>query len=67
MSVKGIELTAEVLAFLQTRREELLRLGSDKPATPEGRQDILFARLLERASDEIKNDFCQITIGGDHA
>ena len=60
MSKKGIELASQVFSFMQINRHQLLTLGSENPSTKECKQDILLAKLFEKANDLIKDDFMKV-------
>lgn len=62
MSKKGIEIFVDCLTKMQNCRFALLQ--SDlAPHTEDYKQDVLLARLLERANDIIKDDFARIIDG----
>lgn len=49
--------------MLQNAREELMRMGTEKPdecRTPESKQDVLLSNMVDKAKDAIKNDFANI-------
>ena len=61
MSKEGIERFAAVLSQMQVTRIQLLGMTTDN-GSPD-KQDLKLAQLLERAQDEVKDDFTRITTG----
>ena len=64
MSRQGLEMAAKVLSVMQESRGELLRQAAKVGASsPEGKQDILLAQMMETGKEAIKEDFCLISTG----
>lgn len=61
MSVKGIQIVAEVFLDLQNTRQKLLAMGSKKGAID--KQDIQLAQLIEDMKEATARKFIKITIG----
>ena len=63
MSRQGLEMAAKVLSVMQETKGSLLRLAAGGESTPEGKQDILLAQMMETGKEAIKEDFCRISTG----
>lgn len=62
MSKKGIKIFVDCLTHMQNCRIALIT-SKLAPHSYDYKQDLLLARLLERANDEIKDDFCRVIEG----
>jgi hypothetical protein len=63
MSKKGIQIVVDFFNQMQVKRNQLFTLAGDNLSSPESKQDILLAQLLEKAKDAVKDDFCFIVDG----
>lgn len=66
MSKQGIQRAAEVFAYVQQARMELMAMGAPRtttgnPLNTGEKQDILLGQMLSRMNDAVKDDFCRIT------
>lgn len=76
MSMEGIRIVAKVFSDMQQARYKLMQLAEREPgrylpgnrfqtgslATPEGKQDVLLANLLDVGKDAMEPQFLQYTM-----